>query len=199
MVLSGQVPVATKYPVCLRIDEDVVEHVMAHLHGVGVVAHVEPGGEVYPFAIVFGELELSVGGIFRTVESDCGVTLWMEGQSRTLERLRGAERVCACGEHVEEYAPVWWRKGLDRLLHRSGDSLHLLIILAERRIRSSIWTRTPTAARSSRWILDYIDLARLRAVRRDADGFRDAWGGDASRVGETVRGPCCWPGYRGLW
>src|SRR5258707_7955202 len=34
--------------------------------------------------------------------------------------------------------------------------------------------------------MDRFDLARLRAGRCDADRLCDAWGGDASRVGETV-------------
>jgi hypothetical protein len=45
------------------IDEDVVEHVVIGCLRVGVVAHVEAGGEVDPFAIVFGELELAVVGV----------------------------------------------------------------------------------------------------------------------------------------
>ncbi len=51
-----------KFLVRLRIHEDVVEHVVAHLHA-GRVAHVESGGEVDPFAIIFGKLELRVAGV----------------------------------------------------------------------------------------------------------------------------------------
>jgi hypothetical protein len=46
----------------LGIHENVVEHVMVHGHG-WVVAHVEAGGEVDPFAVVGGEMQLAVGGV----------------------------------------------------------------------------------------------------------------------------------------
>src|SRR5277367_2936201 len=50
----------------VRIDKDVVEHVMvAHLHR-RVVTHIEPGAQVHPVPIMLWEPELRVAGIFRT-------------------------------------------------------------------------------------------------------------------------------------
>ena len=61
---------------CVRlwIDEDVIEHVMVHLHRRLVVAHVESRRQVHPLTIVLGELELGIAGIFRARTSrSCGV------------------------------------------------------------------------------------------------------------------------------
>ncbi len=63
------------------IHEDIVEHVVVHLARGGAVAHVEAGAQVHPFAIIFGELELAVAGVLRSVGGRRGRGL-VEGQQR---------------------------------------------------------------------------------------------------------------------
>ena len=73
------------------VDEDVVEHVVAgHLHA-GGIAHVEAGGQVDPFAVVPGKVELAVGGVDR---GWCvrGIALGDgEGESEGAEQKGGLE------------------------------------------------------------------------------------------------------------
>jgi hypothetical protein len=104
----------------LAVDENVVKHVVVHIHR-GVVAHIEAGGEVDPFAIVLGKTELAFARVLRA-GTRRGIRVQTESCDGE-ENRSAEERDFQIGSHGGEYGAVIWGR-LERWLQGVDDWLH---------------------------------------------------------------------------
>src|SRR6202008_3412243 len=157
----------------LAIDEDIVKHVVVHIHR-RVVAHVETGGEVDPFAIVLGETELTIAGVFRA-----GTRRGIQTDSCSGEERRSAEeRDFQFGNHDGEYAAGKGGRP-DRWLQKGGNWLHFGARPAGARYDARHGARANRTTGAA-MVLDWSGLAGHSVVGRDANGSGDAFGTHAS-------------------